>query len=188
LLVAVVGPSGAGKDTLMGFVAAAMATDDVSCVRRCITRPSEAGGEAHEALNADEFAAREAAGAFALSWRAHDLAYAIPRAAIAEVEEGAIRLANLSRGVVPRAAGLGVPVLVLEITASPETLAARLSGRGRESATDIAKRLAREAPLDTAGLPYVRVANDTTPAHAGDAMIGAIRAALSARADAATGS
>lgn len=170
----------------MGVVAAAMAAEGASCVRRCITRPSEAGGEAHDALSPQEFAAREAAGAFALSWRAHDLSYAIPRAAITEVEEGAIRLANLSRGVVPRAAALGVPVLVLEITASPETLAARLAGRGRESAADIAKRLAREAALDAAGLPHVRIANDTTPAQAGEAMIGAIRAALSAREGAAT--
>ena len=41
-IFAVVGPSGAGKDTLMA--AAARARPDLHIVRRVITRPATAGG------------------------------------------------------------------------------------------------------------------------------------------------
>ena len=47
LLVVVVGPSGAGKDTLMRAAAEHFeGRPDVHFVQRAITRPAEAGGEA----------------------------------------------------------------------------------------------------------------------------------------------
>jgi ribose 1,5-bisphosphokinase PhnN len=51
---------------------------------------------------------------------------------------------------------------VVEITAPPEILAARLAARGRESAADIAVRLARtaELPRDT---PDLVIQNATAP-------------------------
>lgn len=172
----------------MAAVAEALAGEGVACVRRSVTRPSDAGGEPHEPLTEADFAAREAAGGFALAWRAHGLAYGIPSGAIAEVAAGAVRLVNLSRSVVARAGGLGVPVLVVEVTASPATLAARLAGRGRESAGDIAARLAREAALDVVGLPHARVPNDGAISDARDAIIAAIRATRGDAADAESGS
>ncbi|MCY1306607.1 Ribose 1,5-bisphosphate phosphokinase PhnN [compost metagenome] len=51
-LVVVVGPSGAGKDSVMGFAARHFADcHDVHFVRRVITRPSDAGGEVHESVS-----------------------------------------------------------------------------------------------------------------------------------------
>ena len=77
-LVAVVGPSGVGKDSVM----AALVEADPAWMlaRRVITRPSEAGGEDFEGVSEEAFRARDAAGEFLLSWEAHGLHYGVPRA------------------------------------------------------------------------------------------------------------
>ena len=54
MIFAVVGPSGAGKDTLIA--GALRARPDLHLVRRVITRPTEAGGEAFEGVTGAEFA------------------------------------------------------------------------------------------------------------------------------------
>ncbi|MDN3565499.1 phosphonate metabolism protein/1,5-bisphosphokinase (PRPP-forming) PhnN [Paeniroseomonas aquatica] len=155
MLVAVVGPSGAGKDTLMAGARAALADDPrFRFVRRAITRPAEAGGEDHRALDRAGFAAERAAGGFALWWEAHGLLYGIP----ADLDARQASIANLSRGVLAEAAAR-FPLRVLEITAPPEVLAARLAARGREDAADVAARLARQVGLPP-GLRVVRVLND----------------------------
>ncbi len=158
MLIAVVGPSGAGKDTVMDGLRAALADDPrFLFARRAITRAADAGGEAHEPLTEAEFAARD----FALQWQAHGLHYGIPRAIEADLAAGRVVLANLSRTVLAKAAAC-YPFAVLEVTAPPAILAARLAARGRESTADIAARLARDAPLPP-GLRVLRVVNDTTP-------------------------
>ena len=88
MLVLVVGPSGAGKDTLLAAARRALSDDPrFHFVRRVITRAAEAGGEAHEAVTEAEFAARD----FALLWQAHGLRYGIP---VDAVEGRAIAVAN----------------------------------------------------------------------------------------------
>ncbi|MEO1313717.1 MAG: hypothetical protein AAFV27_07560, partial [Pseudomonadota bacterium] len=59
-LIAVVGPSGAGKDTVLDAICAARPT--FRRVRRVITRPSSAGGEAFDGVTRAEFARRAAMG------------------------------------------------------------------------------------------------------------------------------
>ena len=168
-LVAVVGPSGAGKDTLMAGARAALAGDArIRFVRRAITRPAEAGGEDHRALTEAEFAAELAAGGFALHWQAHGLRYGIPRDIEDDLAQGRVVAANLSRSVLAEA-GARYPLLVLEITAPLEVLAARLAARGREDAADVAARLAREAAVPP-GLALRRVMNDG-PVEAGVAAV-----------------
>ncbi|MEG4642684.1 phosphonate metabolism protein/1,5-bisphosphokinase (PRPP-forming) PhnN [Paracoccus sp. APAP_BH8] len=157
-LVAVVGPSGAGKDTLMALACAAR--PDIRAARRVVTRPAEAGGEDFEPVTEAEFAARERAGAFALHWRAHGLGYGIPAAALAG--QGTL-LINASRAVLAEARARFPGLTVLLVTAPPEVLARRLAGRGRESGADQAARLARAAfPLPPGIVPRV-VVNDGTP-------------------------
>lgn len=160
-LVAVVGPSGAGKDTLMAGARAALAGEArIRFVRRAITRPAEAGGEDHRALTEAAFAAELAAGGFALHWQAHGLHYGIPRAIEDDLARGHVVAANLSRSVLAEA-DARYPLLVLEITAPPAVLAARLAARGRENAADVAARLAREAAVPP-GLAVRRVMNAGT--------------------------
>lgn len=162
MLVAVVGPSGAGKDTLMGLARARLAGDArFVFVQRAITRPAQAGGEDHRAVSAADFAAERAAGGFALWWDAHGLSYGIPRVIEHDMAAGRVVVANLSRGVLADAA-TRYRLRVLVITAPVAVLAARLAARGREDAADIAARLAREAALPE-GLEIVTVMNDAMP-------------------------
>jgi len=152
MLILIVGPSGAGKDTLLDAAREASADDPrLHFVRRVITRPVEAGGEEHEAVTEAEFAQRD----FTLHWQAHGLSYGIPAAAI---KDGVAVVASVSRTVIADAASR-FPVRVIEVTAPPAILAERLSSRRRESQADIAKRLARTVPLP-ANVPIDTVMND----------------------------
>jgi ribose 1,5-bisphosphokinase len=65
------------------------------------------------------------------------------------------------------------------VTAPPEILVRRLTERGRETADDVAKRLARDVVIPD-GVPVEIVMNDRTPAEAADRFVAALnRAALS---------
>lgn len=139
----VVGASGAGKDTLMAE--AAKARPDLLVAERVITRPSDAGGEVHRGVDEAEFDRLERAGAFALSWRAHGLGYGVPIAAVEALDIPRHALVNVSRSVVAEARRRYGPLRVLLVSATPEARAARLAGRGRESAEDVAERLRRAA-------------------------------------------
>ncbi len=161
MLVPVVGPSGAGKDTLMEAARERLARDTrFVFARRHITRPAEAGGEDHLPLSVVEFRRMQQEGGFALWWEAHGLLYGIPAAMEVAMAEGRVVVANLSRTVLAEAASR-YPMRILNITAPLPVLAARLAARGRESADDIAARLAREAALP-ASLPVDTVLNDGT--------------------------
>lgn len=171
-LIAVVGPSGVGKDTVIDALMAA--TPGLVQARRVITRPAEAGGEDFEGVTAEEFERRRATGEFVLWWDAHGLRYGIPRAIVERLDDGADVIANLSRGALPDARRIFRGMVVLTLTARPEVLAARLAGRGRETAEDIAERLARADGFTVSGPDVVTLDNSGTPAQT----VAAARAAL----------
>lgn len=177
MLVLVVGPSGAGKDTLMEGARAALAGDArFRFVRREITRPEDAGGEAHHAVSEAEFAARAASGGYALHWRAHGLGYGIPADIEGDLAAGRVVVANVSRAVLAEAAARH-PVRVLVITAPAPVLAARLAARGREDAADIAARVARTVAVPE-GLDVVTVINDAAVAEGVARVVGVLRGAI----------
>jgi len=152
-LIGVVGPSGVGKDTVMDAVAAAW--PGLHLIRRVITRPEDAGGEAFDGVTDDAFRRRVVAGDFALHWQAHGLQYGIPRGVEDILAAGQVAMVNLSRAVLPEAQDRFPGFAVLSLTATPQVLAQRLQGRGRETADDIARRLARADTGLPAGLDRV---------------------------------
>lgn len=157
-LIAVVGPSGVGKDSLIDALVAAQPA--LVRVRRVITRPRDLGGEDYCAVSGAEFASMAAAGAFCLCWGAHDLRYGIPTSAVAAARNGTSVIANLSRGALAEAKAVFPAVLALNVTAAPETLARRLATRGRETPEAIARRLARSGAPVPGNVPGVTINND----------------------------
>lgn len=157
-LIGVVGPSGVGKDTLMAGLSHAFT--EFELVRRVITRDGTLGGEDFEAATPDEFQRRAAAGDFCVHWEAHGLLYGIPDAVRFRIGKGEQMLVNLSRNVLTQVAEVFPNFEVLNITASPETLAKRLQGRGRETRDEIARRLARSVKPFPTGLAVHTIHND----------------------------
>jgi ribose 1,5-bisphosphokinase len=157
LLVLVVGPSGAGKDTLLAGAARALATDSrFRFVRRVVTRP--AAGEDHDVTDVMHFLARRDAGDFALHWEAHGLHYGIPANIADDLTLGRVVVANVSRGVLSEAAAR-FPAVAIEVTAPDEVRAARLRNRGREAPADIIERLTRKVERPE-GLAVLTIVND----------------------------
>lgn len=170
-LFAIVGPSGAGKDTLIAGLIAAR--PEIHRARRTITRPP-AESEEFESLSAAEFAALRGRGGFALSWLAHGLGYGIRAAELAPLRQGRDVIFNGSRAALPDCLAAYPELQVIEIAVSPEVLQARLAGRGREGADEIAQRLDRAALALPPGLGAQRIRNDGPP----EAGIAALIAAL----------
>lgn len=160
LLVVVVGPSGAGKDTLMRAAAEHFeGRPDVHFVQRAITRPAEAGGEDHEAVSREEFDRRAGQGDFSVWWGAHGLKYGVPRSTCDDLAKGHIAIVNGSRSALGVFNRVFTRLKVISITATPEVLAERLAARGRESREDILKRLARAPATIDGDLDVVTVDN-----------------------------
>ncbi|HIJ63601.1 MAG TPA: phosphonate metabolism protein/1,5-bisphosphokinase (PRPP-forming) PhnN [Rhodospirillaceae bacterium] len=148
-LVLVVGPSGAGKDSVM-TEAAKRLDGRVQFARRMVTRPS-GPGEEHIAVSTAEFDRLAAEDRFCLSWTAHGQGYGISRDYADLLAAGYPVVVNVSRTVIAAARQRLAPVLVVVIDAPPELRARRLAGRGRESAGDIARRLRRADEIPVSG-------------------------------------
>jgi ribose 1,5-bisphosphokinase len=157
-LIAVVGPSGVGKDTLIDALGRSLPW--LHRVRRTVTRPP-GPGERFDSVSAEAFERMRRDGAFCLHWDAHGLRYGIPAGVEDRVRRGQDSVANLSRRVLPDAAAAFPRLLVLNLTASPEVLAQRLQGRGREDGDGIGARLGRAA-LEVPAGPWeaVTIHND----------------------------
>ena len=142
-VVPVVGPSGAGKDTLLRLVRGRLAGDDgFFFARRVVTRPADAS-EDHASLSCRAFEEGVARGAFALHWQAHGHSYAIPAEADAAVRAGKTVIFNASRQVIPAARRRYAATVVIVVDAPVEVRAARLAARDRESTEEVRVRLKR---------------------------------------------
>lgn len=178
-MVAVVGPSGAGKDSLIQIAKAHFAGHpNVHFVQRVITRPADAGGEEHKDVSKAEFGTMRQEGAFAVDWDAHGLSYGIPAAVHEKLALGHLVVANGSRSVLDRFAQAFSPLLVVNITARPEVLAQRLEQRGRETREDILARLNRGSLEIPDAFDCVTIDNSGLLADAGKTLVGTLEGIL----------
>jgi ribose 1,5-bisphosphokinase len=174
-LVLVVGPSGAGKDSLLREAARILASDrNIVFPRRVITRPGSDEAEAHDSMTVDEFLAAMESGSFALSWEAHGLHYGIPCSIVDDLKDGRTIVVNVSRTIIADTAKRFLNLAVLQVTAPLEVIAERLAKRGRETAGGIAARLSRDVQPLPEGLDIRAIANDTTLAAAANAFTAAL--------------
>ena len=124
--------------------------------------PSMAELEDHDTVDRNSFNLEKLRGAFALDWEAHGLCYGIPAAIEDAMADGRVVVVNTSRKIIELALEKYPRCFVLLVTATPEVRAKRLSGRGRETAQEVAARLAREgAPIPT-GVDAVTIDNSGT--------------------------
>ena len=157
-LVLVVGPSGAGKDTLLGLARAACADDEnIVFARRVVTREASSA-EDNEQMSADGFREARSRGAFAICWEAHGHAYGLPRSIEDDVRAGRTVVANVSRTLIPALRHAFANVVVVAITAPADVLATRLAMRKRGSDGNIGQRLARTVE-DADAEPDVTIVN-----------------------------
>ncbi len=143
-LVYVMGPSGAGKDSVLDCARALLPPGSpVIFAHRYITRPAAAGGENHVALTPAEFALRRAHGLFAFHWQAHGNDYGIGSEIEGWRRQGLAVVVSGSREHFQGAGGIDAETRPVLITAPSEHLAARLAARGREDNQATAARLQR---------------------------------------------
>jgi len=161
-LIYLMGPSGSGKDSLLSAARGRLAERNCVIARRVITRSAEAAGEDAIGVSPAEFDQQEAAGAFALSWRANGLAYGIPRQIDDWLAAGQDVLVNGSRGYLAEARRRYPDLLAILLQVDEAVLRQRLLARGRETLEQIEQRLARSRELqaDAACSPLPRAGDD----------------------------
>jgi ribose 1,5-bisphosphokinase len=144
-LVLVVGPSGAGKDTLIsGAKAFYDGSPAVLFPRRVVTRLATEA-EDHDSLSDENFDRAVASGHFSFWWTAHGHKYGIPRSIDDCIGTNRTVICNVSRSIVAEARSRYANVTVVLVTAPPEVLAARLANRSRDSDGSAALRMARSS-------------------------------------------
>jgi ribose 1,5-bisphosphokinase len=157
-LVLVVGPSGAGKDTLINLARTACAGDaNIVFPRRVVTRRASAF-EDNEEMDALAFRRALADGQFALHWEAHGHFYGLPLSINDDIRAGRTVVVNVSRSVLSLMQRLYEHIVVVAITAPADVLAARLATRARSSDADLGERLHRVAD-DATVVPDVTIIN-----------------------------
>ncbi len=167
-MIVVVGPSGAGKDSLMALAASRLADrTDISFVQRMVTRAGDAGGEVHQPVSPEEFESQAAAGGFAVFWRAHGHGYGVPAATLESLQSGQHLVVNGSRAALADFAAVYPSLAVIHVTADRDCLVARLAARGRETPEEIRDRLDRPEPPLPVGLRVYAVDNSGDLAEAG---------------------
>lgn len=181
-LVLVVGPSGAGKDSILDGARELLAGDDrFAFVRREITRPADAGGEDHIPVSWDDFRRRAVDGTYELAWEAHGHGYGVPSAALRGLEQGRSVIVNVSRGILQSARSRFSPVRIVNISVPAEILAQRLSARGRETAAEVTKRLQRADAYHLDGSDVLSLVNDGPLSRSVDAFVAIVHEAASAK-------
>lgn len=146
-VVLVVGPSGAGKDSIIRLAQERLADHpDFVFPRRIVTRDVLAHAEDHDTITDIAFASAVAEGRYAVWWQAHGNAYGIPVSIDDDLRIGRTVIFNCSRTVIEEVLSRYPHVVVADIKVRPDLLVERIVERGRESREEAAKRVTRTVP------------------------------------------
>jgi ribose 1,5-bisphosphokinase len=168
----VVGPSGAGKDTLLGLAKSAC-IEDYSIVfpRRVVTRASSSS-EDNEELDFEAFQQALTRGDFAMYWEAHGHRYGLRRSMDDDIRAGHSVVVNASRTVIDASRRVYANVVVIAVSAPPEVLEDRLRMRARASDGRVDDRLGRAIDAAT---PDITILNVGRPEDHARRLVRAIR-------------
>jgi ribose 1,5-bisphosphokinase len=148
-LIYVIGPSGAGKDSVLQALREIwQELPPAYWTRRTITRPVQPEGEAHENVTPPEFERLCSEGAFAMAWRANELSYGVRTEELIALSQGYCVFVNGSRAYLPQIMARWPSCTVVQISASPDVLLQRLNRRNRESTQAISQRMARTVEVE----------------------------------------
>ncbi len=141
-----VGPSGAGKDSLINYAREHISEGNKKVVfaHRYITRAPVLQGENHVYLSEREYDKRLQDGLFAMHWKSHDYAYAIGIEINAWLAKGMNVVVNGSRAYLHTALTLYQQMRIIEVSVSNDVLRQRLTLRNRETPEQIVQRLNRQ--------------------------------------------
>lgn len=171
-LVYVIGPSGAGKDSIIGYARQRLGADRHRFARRYITRPADSVGEDHIAISQTDFERDCSAGRFALAWRGNGHGYGVSTEIDLWLDSGRHVILNGSREYLRSAVGRYPSLLPVLIAIDSAVLRQRLAARGRETSTEIEARIQRATErhdIDHPGLTII--ANNGPLAEAGEAFV-----------------
>ena len=169
-LYLVVGPSGAGKDTLIA--SARIRRPDLYLMPRTITRPAK--DNEHIAVTEEEFSALKRGYGFSLNWDANGLRYGISRDLEDRLEAGQSVILNGSRSIVDDVTARFQPSRIIYVHARLDVLAQRLRERGREDDNEIDLRLARTERAAPKGPGVITIDNSDSIDDSSEAFLSAL--------------
>ncbi|MEM0900832.1 MAG: phosphonate metabolism protein/1,5-bisphosphokinase (PRPP-forming) PhnN [Pseudomonadota bacterium] len=184
LLIAIVGPSGSGKDSLIRWLQENNDADfPLRFVRRYITREDVDGHEDSIAVTHDDFDKLKKDGELAVSWEAHGLKYGLPRSSLDDVIAGHLVVVNGSRQALLVISEAFPNMLVINLQVERSELVRRLSERGRENPAEVAKRLGRSDIRISDQFDCVTIDNSGPLDHTGNRVLKAVKNHLAHRAE-----
>eukprot|EP01006_Ploeotia_vitrea_P011502 TRINITY_DN30633_c0_g1_i1.p1 TRINITY_DN30633_c0_g1~~TRINITY_DN30633_c0_g1_i1.p1 ORF type:complete len:211 (+),score=15.96 TRINITY_DN30633_c0_g1_i1:41-673(+) len=161
-----VGPSGAGKDTLLKGALKKIGDDSVVFCKRHITRDADKCEELENPVTKEDFERNRGNNMYMTHWDRHDTLYGIP---YSEIQPNKTLILNVSRGVIEEVNQKYTPhgtiVRVLRITASDHVLRERLVKRSEQTERkmapeEIEKRIKDGSIAIDTTAPIIQVLND----------------------------
>jgi ribose 1,5-bisphosphokinase len=140
----IVGPSGAGKDSLLRLLKEKQFFSHQPLVsHRYITRAVRENDENHIELSTFDFLHRQQAGHFLFDWESHGHQYAVGREVQEWLRSGRDVIVNGSRAYLNKAREIYPPLVPIWMQVSDDVLRTRLFNRGREKPSEIEYRILR---------------------------------------------
>ncbi len=161
----IVGPSGAGKDSLLQYARKEVKPELVKFARRYITRAADPDGENHVPVSHQEFLRLEEESFFKLWWESHGNLYGVGPEIDRWMKKGFNVVMNGSRGYLPEALKRYPNMYTVLVEVSEAVLRIRLNGRGRETAEAIEQRIQRSRQFQNFQAPNIIRINNDRPLH-----------------------